>query len=95
MANGTREAWFTVSLVRHTTDWQLTASVLMTEVKQNGLSAVGCTFCVELAWALLFLVLYPIIWLVVLPFKLLGFAVGSVFHILRWLILLPFRLLGL
>ena len=49
MANGTREAWFTVSLVRHTTDWQLTASDMMTELKQNGLSAVGCTFRVELA----------------------------------------------
>jgi hypothetical protein len=45
--------------------------------------------------ALLFLVLYPIIWLVVLPLKLLGFAVSGVFHLLRWLIVLPFRLLGL
>jgi hypothetical protein len=44
--------------------------------------------------ALLALVLYPIVWLVLLPFRLLGFAVEGVFALLRALILLPARALA-
>jgi hypothetical protein len=44
--------------------------------------------------ALLALVLYPIVWLVLLPFRLLGLAVEGVFALLRALILLPARALG-
>ncbi|MDN5925272.1 MAG: hypothetical protein L0H70_09770 [Xanthomonadales bacterium] len=44
--------------------------------------------------ALLALLLYPIIWLVLLPFRLLGFAVEGVFGFLRALLLLPARVLG-
>ncbi len=49
-----------------------------------------------LCWplALLALVLYPIVWLVLLPFRLLGIAVEGVFELLRALILLPARALG-
>ena len=43
--------------------------------------------------ALLALVLYPIIWLVLLPFRLLGIAVGGVFELLKSIILLPARVL--
>ena len=43
--------------------------------------------------ALLALVLYPIVWLLLLPFRLLGIAVEGVFDLLRALILLPARLL--
>jgi hypothetical protein len=43
--------------------------------------------------ALLALVLYPIVWLVLLPFRLLGIAVDGVFQFLRALFLLPVRLL--
>jgi len=39
------------------------------------------------------LVLYPIIWLILLPFKLLGFAVGVVFDLLRSIILFPLKIL--
>jgi hypothetical protein len=48
-----------------------------------------------LSWpvALLFLVLYPFVWIIMLPFRFLGFAVESVFQLLRWLILLPTRLI--
>jgi hypothetical protein len=44
--------------------------------------------------ALLALVLYPIVWLLLLPFRLLGIAVDGVFELLRALLLLPARVLG-
>lgn len=43
--------------------------------------------------ALLALVLWPILWLMSIPFRLLGIAVEGVFALLRALILLPARLL--
>lgn len=48
-----------------------------------------------LCWplALLALVLYPLVWLLLLPFRLVGIAVEGVFELLRSLILLPSRLL--
>ncbi len=49
-------------------------------------------FCWPLA--LLALVLYPLIWLLLLPFRLLGFAVEGVFELLRAVILFPARALG-
>ena len=49
-----------------------------------------------LCWpvALLALVLYPIVWLVLLPFRLVGIAVGGVFELLRAIFRLPARILG-
>ncbi len=44
--------------------------------------------------ALLALVLYPIVWILALPFRLLGIAVGGVFDLLRALLYLPARLFG-
>ncbi len=44
--------------------------------------------------ALLALILYPIVWLVLLPFRLLGFAVEGVFGFLKALLMLPARALG-
>lgn len=49
-------------------------------------------FCWPLA--LLALVLYPIVWLLLLPLRLLGIAVQGVFALLRALVFLPARLLG-
>ncbi|MBZ0223711.1 MAG: hypothetical protein K8F35_11855 [Dokdonella sp.] len=48
-----------------------------------------------LCWpvALLALVLYPLVWLLLLPFRLLGIAVEGVFELLRSVILFPARLL--
>jgi hypothetical protein len=48
-------------------------------------------FCWPLA--LLALVLYPIVWLILLPFRLAGIAVGGVFRLLAAIILLPVRVL--
>ena len=49
-----------------------------------------------LCWpiAILALVLYPIVWLLLLPFRLVGIAVDGVFTFLRALLTLPGRLLG-
>lgn len=48
-----------------------------------------------LCWplALLAIVLYPIVWLLLLPFRLLGIVVSGVFEFLKALILLPARIL--
>ena len=47
-----------------------------------------------LCWplALLALIAYPIVWLLLLPFRLLGIVVGGVFELLRSIIALPARL---
>jgi len=49
-----------------------------------------------LCWplALLALVLWPVVWLISIPFRILGIAFEGVFALLRALILLPARLLG-
>lgn len=43
--------------------------------------------------ALLALVLYPLIWLLLLPLRLLGIAVTGVFDLLRAILFLPARVL--
>lgn len=48
-------------------------------------------FCWPLA--LLALVLYPIVWLLLLPFRLVGIAVGGALELVAALIFLPARLL--
>lgn len=49
-----------------------------------------------LCWplALAALLLYPVVWLLLLPFRLLGVAVDGVFGLLRAILTLPARLLG-
>jgi hypothetical protein len=48
-----------------------------------------------LCWplALLALVLYPIVWLILLPFRVVGIAVGGVLDLIAAIIILPARLL--
>ena len=48
-----------------------------------------------LCWpvALLALVLYPVVWLLLLPFRLVGITVEGVFELLRAILLFPARLL--
>ena len=43
--------------------------------------------------ALLALVLYPIVWLLLLPFRLIGIAVGGALEFVAALIMLPARLI--
>lgn len=49
-------------------------------------------FCWPLA--LLALILYPFIWLLLLPFRLVGIAVGGVLELVKAIIFLPARLLS-
>lgn len=44
--------------------------------------------------ALIALLLWPLVWLLALPFRLVGIAVEGVFELLRAIILLPARVLG-
>ena len=56
-----------------------------------------------LLWCLLFvlcwplaiaaLVIYPILWLILLPFRLLGFAVREILQLVWDIVTLPFRLI--
>jgi hypothetical protein len=48
-----------------------------------------------LCWplALLALLLYPLVWLVLLPFRLIGIGVEAVFELLRAIVMLPARIL--
>ena len=57
-----------------------------------------------LLWCILFVVcwplaigallLWPLVWLIMLPFRLLGIAVDGVFGLLRAIVMLPARVLG-
>jgi hypothetical protein len=49
-----------------------------------------------LCWpaALLALILFPVVWLVSLPLRLVGITVSAVFALLRAILFLPARLLG-
>jgi hypothetical protein len=49
-----------------------------------------------LAWplALAALLLYPLVWVLLLPFRILGIAVDGVLSLLKAILLLPARVLG-
>jgi hypothetical protein len=53
-------------------------------------------FLFVMCWplALFAVVLYPIVWLLLLPFRLVGIAVHGVLELVRALIMLPARLLA-
>lgn len=44
--------------------------------------------------AILAIVLYPFVWLVLLPFRLLGIAVDGILGLLRSIVMLPGRIVG-
>jgi hypothetical protein len=48
-----------------------------------------------LCWplALMALLLYPLVWLLLLPFRLIGITVDAVFDLLRAIVMLPARVL--
>lgn len=58
---------------------------------------VGWCVLLILCWplALLALVLFPIIWLISLPLRLIGITFGAVFALIRAILYLPARVLGL
>ena len=60
------------------------------------LTLVGWLILLVLSWplALLALVLWPFVWLLSLPFRLVGITFEALFATLRAVLLLPARLLG-
>jgi hypothetical protein len=57
---------------------------------------IGWCLLFVLAWpvALLALVLFPLVWLLALPFRLVGITLEAAFALLRALLFLPARILG-
>ncbi|HTY51524.1 MAG TPA: hypothetical protein VMB48_17695 [Steroidobacteraceae bacterium] len=57
---------------------------------------VGWLILLVLCWpvALLALLLWPLVWLVSLPFRLIGITFEAVFALLRAILFLPARVLG-
>ncbi|HLF14145.1 MAG TPA: hypothetical protein VI932_04580 [Bacteroidota bacterium] len=57
---------------------------------------IGWCILFALCWplALLALIVYPVVWLLLLPFRLVGITVDAVFTLLRVILFLPARLLG-
>jgi hypothetical protein len=57
---------------------------------------IGWCILFVLCWpvALLALILFPVVWLISLPFRLIGISLEAVFALIRTLLFLPARLLG-
>jgi uncharacterized membrane protein YgaE (UPF0421/DUF939 family) len=57
---------------------------------------VGWCILFALSWplALLALILFPLVWLVSLPLRLIGITVGALFALIRAVLFLPARLLA-
>ncbi len=60
------------------------------------MALVGWLILLVLCWplALIALVLWPLIWLLSLPFRLIGITFEAVFALLRAVLFLPARVLG-
>lgn len=69
----------------------------------QGVSRIEVAMAAFLLWCVLFvlcwplallaLVLYPIVWLLLLPFRIVGIAVGGILELISALFMLPLRLL--
>lgn len=57
---------------------------------------IGWFILLVVSWpiALLVLVLWPVFWLLTLPFRLIGITFDAVFALLKTVLMLPARLLG-
>jgi hypothetical protein len=73
------------------------ASGLLRHRHMKSLLAILLWFILfALCWplALLLLFILPIIWLLLIPFKVIGFSIEVVFKLISSILTLPFRLLG-
>lgn len=78
-------------------NYQATARFRLEEIAMKFLLLlIGWCLLLAVSWplALLVLVLAPLVWLVSLPFRLLGICIAAVFALVRALLFLPARLLG-
>ncbi|MGB5133010.1 MAG: hypothetical protein WBO00_10365 [Steroidobacteraceae bacterium] len=60
------------------------------------LSLIGWLILLVLCWplALLALILWPIVWLISLPFRVVGITFDALFALLKAILFLPARVLG-
>ncbi|HUR45547.1 MAG TPA: hypothetical protein VMZ27_06655 [Candidatus Saccharimonadales bacterium] len=60
------------------------------------LLVIGWCVLLFFCWpmALVALILFPIVWLIALPFRLLGICIDAAFSLIRAILFLPSRLLG-
>jgi len=60
------------------------------------LTFLAWLFLLIICWplAVLALILFPLVWLFLLPFRILGFAVGGALEFIRALFYFPARVLG-
>jgi hypothetical protein len=58
------------------------------------LAAVLWCMLFVLCWplALLMLFLFPLVWLILLPFRIVGFTIGLIFKVISAVLLFPFRM---
>ena len=50
-------------------------------------------FTISWPLAILLIVFFPIIWLILLPFRIVGFTISALFDVVTAILLFPFRLL--
>jgi len=75
----------------------LAANVLISESEVDMRTFLLWLLLLFLCWpiAVLGLVLFPLVWLLLLPLRLLGIAVDGIFQLFRAVITLPARILGM
>ncbi len=66
------------------------------ELHDGGMALLLWLILLVLAWpvALLAALLYPVVWLLMLPFRIIGISVNGVLEAVRAIVMLPARLLG-
>lgn len=76
---------------------KLLSAIAFDETKRLNMKMLLWLLLFVLCWplALLALVLYPVFWLISLPFRLVGIAAEGLFELLRAIVLLPSRLLSI
>jgi hypothetical protein len=54
-------------------------------------------FLFVICWplALVMIVLFPLIWLILLPFRIVGFTIEALFKVISTILTLPFRIIGI
>lgn len=81
---------------RKGTDFGPAAYLCVTEIEED-VMVKFLLFCIllVLCWplALLAVVVYPLVWLFLLPFRIVGIAVGGVLELVSAIIFLPVRML--
>jgi len=79
------------------TDCDAEPKAVVVRISKGGSMITFLLWCILLVvcWplALLALLLYPLIWLLLLPFRIVGIAVGGVLELVKAIIFLPARVL--